>query len=99
MTTFLAYVGAVALAVVALVALYVAALVVAAMWGRFAPSHWWLSGPMRRAVPAVEVFRNVESLGGHAATFRRWVRVGPWAVYAVRYRAGAGPEPHREKIP
>lgn len=33
--------------------------------------------------------RHTAVPGGHTATLRRWVRVGPWAVYVVRYRAGA----------
>lgn len=85
---FLSIVGAITMTALVLAALCCVAMVAAALWGRFAPAHWWLSGPMREARPAAEVFRDVDARGGRAATIRRWLRVGPWAVYAVRYEAG-----------
>lgn len=80
--------GALALAAAALAAFYLLLLVAASLWGRYAPAHWWLSGPMRRPVPADQVFRNVDVAGGRASTLRRLLRFGPWAFYVVRYRPG-----------
>jgi hypothetical protein len=51
------------------------------------PSHWWfgLIGPAR---DVTALFRRPNVFGGHVATLRRLLRIGPFAFYVVRYRPG-----------
>lgn len=78
------YVGAVVVAAVGVGLLFAAGIVVWGLWERFRPPHWQVSGPSR-ARPAGEVFARTDYGDSQAASFRRWVRVGPWGVYVVRY--------------
>ena len=71
----------------------------AALWGRWAPSHWWISGPSRRATPAAQLYRRIDVQGGHVYTVRRLLRFGPWGVHLLRYRRGSGDAPPVERIP
>lgn len=63
-------------------------LAAAGWWGRHGPQHWWLSGPARRATDAARLLRVRDARGGHVATIRRLLRVGPWGVYVWRYAPG-----------
>lgn len=53
------------------------------------PSHWALKKP-GKAIGALRFFRPhmVNVRGGHAATFRRLLRIGPFGFYVIRYRPG-----------
>lgn len=55
---------------------------------RVAPVHWSLRGPQRRARDARELFRGVNARGRHVGTLRRLAALGPWTLYAARYRPG-----------
>lgn len=53
------------------------------------PNHWAFRGPQIRQVrPAHEVVRQPNVAGAHLSSFRRLVRIGPWAIYFGRYRPG-----------
>lgn len=54
------------------------------------PPHWWINGPSKPRV-ASELFRFTHIAGGHAATYRRLLRIGPWSFAVIRYRPGDDP--------
>jgi hypothetical protein len=56
------------------------------------PRHWSFGLPQRHSRSASEVLQFTRVRGGHAATFRRLLRLGPWGVCVVRYRSGDGEE-------
>lgn len=63
------------------------------------PWHWAFRGP-GKPVPAGRLFRTVDVRGGHAATLRRLLRVGPFGLYVLRYRPGlVDQREEREPIP
>lgn len=54
------------------------------------PPHWWISGPSKPRA-ASELFRHTHVAGGHASTYRRLLRIGPWSIGVIRYRPGDDP--------
>jgi hypothetical protein len=61
------------------------------------PTHWAVLGP-GKARPLDRLLRNVR--GGHAATLRRLLRIGPFGFYVIRYKPGHVEElAPREKLP
>lgn len=50
--------------------------------------HWSWNGPACRATSTAEMFRWRDVYGGHAATIRRLLRLGPFGLYVIRYRPG-----------
>ena len=66
----------------------------ARLW-RWAPAHWWVSGP-GRARQASRLYRVLNVRGGHASTVRRLLRVGPWGLHLIRYRPGSVENPNSE---
>ncbi len=56
------------------------------------PWHWSLAGPTGPR-PASRLLRVLNVRGGHVATFRRLLRVGPYGVIILRYRPGHVDEP------
>lgn len=54
------------------------------------PPHWWINGPGEPRA-ASELFRWTRVRGGHASTYRRLFRIGPWSVAVIRYRPGDDP--------
>lgn len=66
----------------------------AVAWGaslllvRVWPTHWAVDGPMRKSADVQRLFRNVNARGRHVGSFRRLLSLGPWTIYAARYRPG-----------
>lgn len=54
------------------------------------PPHWWIAGPSK-PIPASRLLRRTHVAGGHASTYRRLIRIGPWSIAVIRYRPGDDP--------
>lgn len=50
-------------------------------------SHWGLKGPTK-ARDAGLLFKVRNVAGGHVATFRRIIRIGPFSIMVIRYQPG-----------
>lgn len=63
------------------------------------PAHWAASG-LGKAHPADRLLRVRNVRGGHAATLRRLLRIGPFGLYVIRYQPGHVEEVNlTERIP
>ncbi len=76
------------------------------MLSRIWPQHWALAGPMWRSADVAALFRKRNARGRHLSTFRRVVAIGPWPLYAARYRPGhvdknplTRPQPNLKETP